>query len=135
MRWSGSSRFIIFNAVPEDKIRRSLDMLIRHHRTILAEQKTLVADYQANQAGRLWQDVSDPEEQFKYLPVQDRAFWQHLMYQQLLVERNQQWLVRLVEILAAAAHVGGGGRGAFIWRTRPDFAAAASGLSGGAGAA
>ena len=36
---------------------------------------------------------------------------------------------------AAAAHVGGGGRGAFIWRTRPDFAAAASGLSGGAGAA
>ena len=88
-----------FNAVPEDKIRRSLDMLIRHHRTILAEQKTLVADYQANQARRLWQDVSDPEEQFKYLPVQDRAFWQHLMYQQLLVERNQQWLVRLVEIL------------------------------------
>ena len=28
-----------------------------------------------------------------------KIFLQHLMYQQLLVERNQQWLVRLVEIL------------------------------------
>lgn len=87
------------SAIPEDKIKRSFDMLIFNHQAMLDDQKALVDDYHAHRAGALWRDVSDPEQQLKYLPQQDRAFWQKFMYQQLLVERNQQWLPKLVEIL------------------------------------
>ena len=87
------------NAIPEDKIKRSLDMLIFNHQAMLEEQKSLVEDYRAHRAGALWRDVSDPKKQLKYLPQQDHAFWQKFTYQQLLVERNQQWLPKLIEML------------------------------------
>lgn len=87
------------STIPEDKIKRSFDMLVFNYRKVLAEQKTLVDDYRANRAAALWQDVSNPEEQLKFLPQQDHAFWRKFMYQQLLTERNQQWLPKLIEIL------------------------------------
>ncbi|MDO5639266.1 MAG: TraB/GumN family protein [Neisseria sp.] len=87
------------SAIPEDKIKRSLDMLIFNYRKVLEEQKTLVDDYQKHRASAIWEEVSNPDEQLKYLPQQDRVFWQKLMYQQLLLERNQQWLPKLIEIL------------------------------------
>ncbi|UOO81568.1 TraB/GumN family protein [Uruburuella testudinis] len=88
-----------FNAIPENTVKRSLDMLIRHHRAVLSEQKKLVEDYQAGRAGALWQEISNPQTQLKYQPKQDHAYWHDFMYQKLLIERNQQWLPRLIEIL------------------------------------
>lgn len=89
----------VFNALPEDAVVRALDSFVRHRRAFLQDETRLIADYRANRARALWAAVADPQHQLKYLPAQDRALWQTLMYDRLLTERNQRWLPKLIDIL------------------------------------
>lgn len=114
----------LLNAIPEDKIKRSFDWLIAEHQEFLNEQKKSVEIYRANHARLLWQEVADPKNQLQFFPLKDRAFWQKFMYQQLLTDRNQSWLPKLVDqfprqptlVAVGAAHLFG--KQGLIWRLR-----------------
>ncbi|MCP1661023.1 TraB/GumN family protein [Neisseria perflava] len=105
-----------FNALPEAAVLRALDSFAQHHQDFLNDSQTLFDDYRHQRAKKIWADISNPDKQLQYLPPQDRALWQTLMYQKLLTERNQRWLPRLIDILpqrptliaVGAAHLFGG---------------------------
>lgn len=88
-----------FDALPEKTILRALDSFIIHHQAFLDDEKTLLIDYQQQHAKKIWADIINPDKELRYFPIQDRKLWQQFMYQNLLIERNQTWLPRLIEIL------------------------------------
>lgn len=96
-------------AIPEDKLLRSLDVQIRYQQALLQEEREMMDAYQAGAAKKLWRQLSEPQYLLRYLPQQDKPFWQDLMLNRLLAERNQAWMMQLVSILPEAAD-GGGGR-------------------------
>ena len=86
-------------SIPEDKIMRSLDRLILHHQAALTEQKKMVTLYQNQQAKALWQEVSEPKKLLRFVPTQDKAYWQDFMLNKLLAQRNHTWMMALVSVL------------------------------------
>ena len=89
----------LMQSIPEDKIMRSLDRLILHHQAALTEQKKLVTLYQNQQAKALWQEVSEPKKLLRFVPTQDKAYWQDFMLNKLLAQRNHTWMMALVSVL------------------------------------
>lgn len=86
-------------SIPEDKLLRSLDAQIRYQQALLQDEREMMADYQAGAAKKLWRQVSEPKYMLRYLPEQDKPFWQDMMLNRLLAERNQAWMMQLVSVL------------------------------------
>lgn len=104
-----------FQTVPEDKIKRGFDVINRNSKRFLKQQAQAIEDYYAGNALKLWSDLANPNYVLAGTPGRDRAYWQDFLYNKLLIERNQQWLPKLIEILpkeptlvaVGAAHLDG----------------------------
>lgn len=89
-----------FAALPEDAVQRAIDSFIRHHRNFAADTRQLAADYHQGRTRKIWAEISNPQHELRYLPKQDHAVWEKLLYAQLLTERNQNWLPKIATHLA-----------------------------------
>lgn len=104
-----------FQTIPEDKIKRGFDTINRNPKRFLKQQAQAIEDYYAGNALKLWADLANPDYVLTGTPRQDKAYWQDFLYNKLLIERNQQWLPKLIEILpkestlvaVGAAHLDG----------------------------
>ncbi|WP_170064820.1 TraB/GumN family protein [Neisseria iguanae] len=53
-------------------------------------------DYRHQRAKKIWSEITNPEHQLKFLPPKDHRLWHELMYDKLLIQRNQTWLPKLI---------------------------------------
>lgn len=88
--------------IPDDVLMRSLDMMITHQNHADKEQEILVSLYEQQQATKIWMKINDDQELLKFLPPQDYTVWKYFLHEQLLNERNQQWLKKLDDLLPVA---------------------------------
>lgn len=95
----GTEQLEYFASLPEAAIIRSLDRLAIYHRAFLNEVILLEQDYREQRAQKIWAQISNPAHQLQFTPQKDRKLWHDFIYDKLLIERNQNWLPRLIEIL------------------------------------
>ena len=85
----------IFQDLPLEKHRQSLEITSRYIDETEKMNQQLIQLYNSGKQQEFFAFAFNDKEQFKFIPQQDRAFWQNWLYVTLLDERTASWLPKI----------------------------------------
>lgn len=97
--------------LPEEKAVTLLKINIDEYAKMQGMVKRLVDEYAQNQFQNVIYELFNERAMLKGLSKEDQVFWKNWLYQELLFNRNQKWLPKLVETLKAKPTLIGVGAG------------------------
>ena len=85
----------IFQALPPEKNRQSLQNAVTHWQENEKMNQRLIDLYNAGEPVAFFAYAFNEDEQLKFIPHADRAFWKKWIYTTLLEERTAAWLPKI----------------------------------------
>lgn len=85
----------IFQELPQDKHIQSLQNAVTHWQEMEKMNVRLIELYNQGELVPFFAYAFNDDEQLKFIPLSDRAFWKKWIYTTLLDERTQSWLPKI----------------------------------------
>ncbi|MBO4576487.1 MAG: TraB/GumN family protein, partial [Neisseriaceae bacterium] len=85
----------IFQEMPQDKHIQSLQIAVNHWQEMEKMNVRLIELYNKGELVPFFAYAFNDDEQLKFIPQQDRAFWKKWIYTTLLDERTASWLPKI----------------------------------------
>lgn len=89
-----------FADLPEERVISMIQVILDHYDEAQSETKELIQLYQTNQVDDVVNMLSGQSHLLDYFSDDEKRFWQNWFHQQLLIERNRNWLPKLERQLA-----------------------------------